>query len=72
MVAMLGWIIPEPFAIPPILIVAPPTWDIKYLYKDTRFSEITDFILEKSSSRTVLWQWYHLNRKIDFKETTSL
>lgn len=25
-VAMLGWIIPEPFAIPPILIRVPPTY----------------------------------------------
>lgn len=52
-VAIFGWIIPEPFAIPPILILAPPIFKNNILLS----KQYTRQIKLKANFRAIKWQY---------------
>lgn len=55
MVAIFGWIIPEPFAIPPTLTLVPPTWPIHNNNKNKKLSLLSPIL--ESANKCRMWRW---------------
>lgn len=48
MVAIFGWIIPEPFAIPPTFIVVPPTYVTQEILDISDYQSSSGFHISKT------------------------